>query len=67
MEGNEPIVNLSEEQFNAFCIKLISDNTGINIDVNYNDDPGVEFLNPDINNKKRERNKANANTFQLLK
>lgn len=63
---NEQITQLSKEEFNKLCTQTLTDITGVSIsnELDY-DDPAMEFIHPDINNKKRTLVKKN--TLHLLK
>lgn len=66
METPDELASIPTNTFNELCSQLISDNTGVYIAMNH-DDPAIEYMNPDINNKKREKSKKIPNTIQLLK
>lgn len=66
--NDDPISNLSKDEFNKLCTQTLTDITGVTINDNMNyDDPAVEYLNPDINNKNRNVTRKKINTIHLLK
>ena len=72
-DNEDPITKIPKDEFNKLCSQMISEVTGVNIRDNIDyDDPAVEYINPDINNKNRRMlnknlTKDKTNTFYLLK